>query len=110
MERPPCRAVAAQRLSGPASPVDYPPDDRDVWTPGEDNWPAPPAPRQGRSGLGSAYVPARDDVEARLVDIWEELLEIRPVGVRDNFFEAGGDSLLAVDLVLSIRKEFGKEL
>ena len=36
--------------------------------------------------------------------IWEELLEIEPIGIRDDFFEIGGDSLLALQLVARIEK------
>jgi thioesterase domain-containing protein/acyl carrier protein len=52
------------------------------------------------------YVPARDALELRLTQIWENLLNVRPVGVADSFFEIGGDSLAAIDLMLTIEKEF----
>jgi amino acid adenylation domain-containing protein len=39
--------------------------------------------------------PARTTIEAELVSVWEELLEVRPIGVHDNFFDLGGHSLLA---------------
>ena len=54
------------------------------------------------------YVPARDDIEKELVRIWEELLEHRPVGVRDNFFTIGGHSLLATRVIARIEKRLGK--
>jgi acyl-coenzyme A synthetase/AMP-(fatty) acid ligase/thioesterase domain-containing protein len=46
--------------------------------------------------------PPRDPLEMSLVAVWEELLRIRPVGIRDDFFQLGGDSLLAVELVTQI--------
>jgi len=46
----------------------------------------------------------RDPLEVGLVAIWEELLEIEPIGIRDDFFEIGGDSLLALQLVARIEK------
>ncbi len=52
------------------------------------------------------YVPPRDAVELWLVQIWEKLLNFRPIGVTDSFFEIGGDSLAAIDLMLTIEKEF----
>ncbi|HJQ14980.1 MAG TPA: amino acid adenylation domain-containing protein [Anaerolineales bacterium] len=52
------------------------------------------------------YVPPRDGIELRLVRIWEELLNFKPIGVVDTFFEIGGDSLAAIDLMLTIEKEF----
>ncbi len=52
----------------------------------------------------------RDDVEATLVALWEELLGTRPVGVRHDFFELGGDSLLAVELFALIEQRTGRYL
>jgi len=63
-----------------------------------------PAPAEGRPERASAFVPPRDPLEERLVGIWEELLGIQPVGVTDNFFDLGGDSLLAASLVLSLEE------
>ena len=44
------------------------------------------------------------------VDIWQAVLGTAPIGVRDNFFDIGGHSLLAVHLFARIREEFGKNL
>ncbi len=46
--------------------------------------------------------PPRDPMEASLVAIWEELLQLRPLGICDDFFQIGGDSLLALELVTRI--------
>jgi non-ribosomal peptide synthetase component F/thioesterase domain-containing protein/acyl carrier protein len=54
--------------------------------------------------------PPADDVEARLVTLWEELLPTRPVGVADNFFDIGGHSLLAARLLSRVEEEFGRPL
>ena len=52
------------------------------------------------------YVPPRSALEVRLAQLWEKLLNVSPIGVADDFFEIGGDSLSAIDLMLSIEKEF----
>jgi amino acid adenylation domain-containing protein len=52
----------------------------------------------------------RDLLELRLVQLWEEVLDVRPVGVRDGFFKLGGHSLLAVPLMVRVRELFGREL
>jgi iturin family lipopeptide synthetase A len=56
------------------------------------------------------FVPPRNALEQNLVKIWEEVLEIFPIGVRDNFFEIGGHSLIAASLMARIHEKFGKSL
>jgi acyl-coenzyme A synthetase/AMP-(fatty) acid ligase/acyl carrier protein len=46
-------------------------------------------------------------IEARLVTIWQEVIGIDHVGIRDNFFQLGGHSLMAVLLFTRIQEEFG---
>jgi amino acid adenylation domain-containing protein len=55
-------------------------------------------------------VPAADQTEAQLVQIWETILNTRPIGVTDDFFEVGGHSILAVRLFAEIEKVFGKTI
>jgi thioesterase domain-containing protein/acyl carrier protein len=45
-----------------------------------------------------------------LVQIWEELLSVRPVGATDDFFDLGGHSLLAVQLMHRIEQVFAKKI
>jgi thioesterase domain-containing protein/acyl carrier protein len=52
------------------------------------------------------YVAASGELQTQLVKIWENLLNVHPIGVKDNFFELGGRSLLAVRLVEEISKSF----
>ncbi|MEE8525601.1 MAG: KR domain-containing protein, partial [Thermoanaerobaculia bacterium] len=56
------------------------------------------AGRHPRPPLGNPYVAPRNAAEAAVAEIWQELLGIENVGVDDDFFELGGDSLMAVDL------------
>ncbi len=72
---------------------------------------APPAPP---STLGAA--PEADagrtftETEARLARIWTELLKVEHVGVEDDFFDLGGQSLVAIRAVSRIRDVFGVDL
>jgi len=54
--------------------------------------------------------PARTPLEAQFVALWEELLELKPIGVRDDFFEFGGHSLLALMFVTRVESELGLRL
>jgi amino acid adenylation domain-containing protein/non-ribosomal peptide synthase protein (TIGR01720 family) len=50
------------------------------------------------------YVPPRTPVEAELVRIWSEALGVERVGVEDNFFGLGGDSILSIQVVSRARR------
>ncbi len=66
--------------------------------------------RRARPGGGPPPVPPRTEIESALAGLWADLLRIEPVGIRDNFFDLGGTSLLAVDLFAQVERRFGKEL
>jgi acyl carrier protein len=73
------------------------------------NRPALPAPNlQHYEHLES--VAPRDAFEATLVKIFENVLGVSPVGIKDDFFQLGGHSVLAVRLVAEISKVIGKNL
>lgn len=61
-------------------------------------------------GRTAGYTPPRDSLELRLVRCWSRLLDVSPIGVLDDFFELGGDSLLAIRLVNIIQQDFGVKL
>jgi amino acid adenylation domain-containing protein len=58
----------------------------------------------------SVIVPPRDEIEARLLQVWKEILKTDSIGITDNFFDLGGHSLLAVRLMDEIRKITGAEI
>ncbi len=51
------------------------------------------------------YVAPRTDIEQALCGMWHEILKINPIGITDNFFQLGGNSLLAARLVRKINLE-----
>jgi aspartate racemase len=69
-----------------------------------------PLPDGTRPELEESHIAPRDDLERRLAHIWEKLLGVQSVGIRDDFFHLGGHSLLAVRLVSEIEKEIGQRL
>jgi len=63
-----------------------------------------------RMGPADRFVAPRDEVERQIASIWEELLDVRPVGVTDDFFALGGHSLNATQVVSGIRSVLGVDL
>ncbi|MGA2879227.1 MAG: amino acid adenylation domain-containing protein [Bryobacteraceae bacterium] len=55
-------------------------------------------------------ITAGDEMENRIVAILEKVLQVRPIGIHDGFFELGGNSLLAIRLMAAIDESFGRSL
>jgi len=53
------------------------------------------------------FLSPRDSVEITLVEIWKEVLQLEKVGIDENFFDLGGHSFLALELMLKIDQLFG---
>lgn len=56
------------------------------------------------------YVAPRTSVEKTLADIWADVLEVRPIGIYDNFFQLGGDSILSTQIINRVKAAFQVEL
>jgi thioesterase domain-containing protein/acyl carrier protein len=69
-----------------------------------------PAPDMARPTMEEGFILPRDRLELQLAKIWEQILGLKSIGVKDNFFDLGGYSLLAVRLFLQIEKVFGEKL
>ena len=57
-------------------------------------------------GASSGPAPARADYERRLAALWRAALGADDIGLHDNFFELGGNSLIGLQLMNSVKKEF----
>ena len=64
----------------------------------------------GKEFLENVFVAPRNTLELLLTKTWEKVLEVQPIGVKDNFFDLGGDSFLAVRLFAQIANVYGKKL
>ncbi|MDB4988030.1 MAG: polyketide/non-ribosomal peptide synthetase [Myxococcaceae bacterium] len=69
-----------------------------------------PAGGFSRPDLSSDFEAPKTDSEQHLAQIFSELLGIRQVGIHDDFFELGGNSLHAVRLFAAIKKRYGVSL
>lgn len=57
--------------------------------------------------LKQEYVAPYNEVQEKLVKIWEEILQVERIGIRDDFFQIGGNSLRGIRVLNTINKEFG---
>ncbi len=64
-------------------------------------------PRHPRPQLLTPFAPPATELEERLVALWSAVLGFETIGVDDNFFEMGGDSFIAVQMVSQLRAELG---
>jgi Phosphopantetheine attachment site len=63
--------------------------------------------RHPRPELVTAYQEPSTETESAIAEIWGESLRLERVGVEDSFFELGGNSLLGVNVVATVRRKFG---
>lgn len=61
---------------------------------------------QPRPELNNEYIPPTTETERKVAEMWEDLLGIKPVGIKDNFFDLGGHSLLATLFLSRVQDEF----
>jgi amino acid adenylation domain-containing protein len=69
-----------------------------------------PASRYARPDLLSNYVPAGSAMERRIAEVWQRILGIEKVGILDNYFDLGGTSLSAIQVVAELQKELDTQL
>lgn len=63
-----------------------------------------------RPNLQNPYVAPQSEIEQKIAVIWQELIGTEQVGIHDNFFTLGGDSLMGTVIISQIRKNFQVEL
>ena len=64
----------------------------------------------GTRQLTNEYVPARNEIEHQIADIWAQVMNLDRVGIYDNFFELGGYSLLAIQVIARLRQTLQIEI
>jgi amino acid adenylation domain-containing protein len=69
-----------------------------------------PVPDGLRPELETAYVEPRTEVEHALVEVWKKVLQVKKVGMYDNFFDLGGHSLLMVQVHNMLREMFKQDM
>jgi acyl carrier protein len=69
-----------------------------------------PLPDFGRAPPSPPFAAPRTEVEETLAQIWKQVLRLDCVGVDDDFFDIGGDSLYATQVVIRVNRAFGVDL
>jgi amino acid adenylation domain-containing protein len=69
-----------------------------------------PPPSYENALTSQKFVAPRTETETKLAAIWMELLNLERIGIHDDFFELGGDSLLAIRALSQIQEVFGEVL
>lgn len=68
-----------------------------------------PESDKGRE-VASAFMGPRNSTEETLVGIWEEVLSLKPISIHDDFFDLGGYSLLATQVMSRVKQVFSVKL
>jgi hypothetical protein len=69
-----------------------------------------PEPDRERVETASVYVPPESDLERVIAETWQQLLNLQRVGIHDNFFDLGANSLLMVQAHFSLRDALQRPL
>jgi amino acid adenylation domain-containing protein len=67
-------------------------------------------PDRGRPQLQTPYLSAGNELERQLVALWEDVLDVRLIGVNDNFFDLGGHSLAGARIISEVHRQYGMDL
>ncbi len=67
-------------------------------------------PRHPRPRLQTSYVAPAGPLEHQIAEVWQRVLGFEQIGTHDNFFDLGGDSLIALRLVGQLKADLGIEL
>jgi ubiquinone/menaquinone biosynthesis C-methylase UbiE/acyl carrier protein len=69
-----------------------------------------PSPEEIRPMIETVYASPNNEWERALVKIWQEVLQLDHIGVQDNFFDLGGNSLLMVQMHQQVQQRLSAEL
>ncbi|MDP4146799.1 MAG: amino acid adenylation domain-containing protein, partial [Bacillota bacterium] len=65
---------------------------------------------EGDINTGVEYIAPRNEIEEKIVKVWNQVLRVEKIGIDDNFFALGGTSLKAIQIVSTIHMELNSEL
>ena len=77
---------------------------------GKVNRVALPMPSEQTVSAERRYVSPQTELEEQLANIWRDVLAVERVGTHDNFFEIGGDSMLAIQMLSIVRAQLNSDV
>lgn len=66
--------------------------------------------RNSNVGERAEYAPPTNEMEEKIVKIWEEILEVDKIGINDSIFSLGGESIKAIQILSRVRDEFETDI
>jgi acyl carrier protein len=69
-----------------------------------------PKPEQLFSRTQEQYIPPDTELQKKIAEIWQKSLNLEKVGIQDNFFNLGGNSLLATQVISQMRQALQVEI
>lgn len=69
-----------------------------------------PAPENFRPELEAHFIAPSNEIERKISAVWQEVLKLERIGIKDNFFDLGGHSLLMAQVQSKLRKALGCEI
>lgn len=69
-----------------------------------------PKPKSSQRDETVPYIPPRNQFETQLAKIWQHVLQLETIGINDNFFHTGGNSLLAAEVVMHTKRQLQKSM
>jgi acyl carrier protein len=69
-----------------------------------------PEPAGTRAAVDARFVAAETEAEKKIAAIWQQALGIEKIGIDDNFFDAGGHSLLLIEVQWKLKEAFQREV
>ncbi|MGB3672583.1 MAG: amino acid adenylation domain-containing protein [Phormidesmis sp.] len=93
------RAFLAQQLPSTLVPAYFVPlDEMPLTANGKVDFAVLPDAQASRPELASVFVAPQTNVEKTLAKLWQQVLKVDRIGIHDNFFDLGGDSIMAIQI------------
>ncbi len=54
---------------------------------------------------GNEYIPPQNKIQEKMAEVWAKVLNVKSVGIHDNYFELGGDSIKAIKIIYELERE-----